>query len=214
MSDRSAGKAATQKADAVVCATDPKLIRNVVFVGPQGAGKTTLVEQLLVAAGALEGAGSIELGSTVCDFDEFEIQQQKSASLSVASLRLGDVKVNLIDTPGYSEFVGELRAGLRAADAALFVVSATDGIDPATIMLWEECARKVAARALNGYVMTEVGAATSFHAARLGSGPDAHMSRIARVGAHVFLVDAPRDERPSSAPDVPETRKATTLASS
>ena len=140
MSDRSAGKAATQKADAVVCATDPKLIRNVVFVGPQGAGKTTLVEQLLVAAGALEGAGSIELGSTVCDFDEFEIQQQKSASLSVASLRLGDVKVNLIDTPGYSEFVGELRAGLRAADAALFVVSATDGIDPATIMLWEECA--------------------------------------------------------------------------
>jgi spore germination cell wall hydrolase CwlJ-like protein len=75
-------------------------------------------------------------------------------------------------------------------------------------------ARKVAARALNGYVMTEVGAATSFHAVRLGSGPDAHMSRIARVGAHVFLVDAPRDERPSSAPDVPETRKATTLASS
>jgi len=120
--------------------TDPELIRNVVFVGPTGSGKTTLIEQLLVAASALERAGTIELGTTVCDFDEFEIRQQKSASLAIAPITIGDIKVNLIDTPGYNEFAGELRAGLRAADAALFVVSATAGIDQATVMLWEECA--------------------------------------------------------------------------
>ncbi len=74
--------------------------------------------------------------------------------------------------------------------------------------------RRVAARALGGYVMKEVGAAISFHAARLGTRPDAHMSRIARVGAHVFLVDAPREERPSSAPDAAETRSSATLAAS
>ena len=75
-------------------------------------------------------------------------------------------------------------------------------------------ARKVAARALGGYVMKEVGAATSFHAARLGYGPDAHMSRVARVGAHVFLVDAPRHERPDSATEATEMRSSTTLAAS
>jgi len=123
-----------------ISAIDPTHIRNVVLVGPTGAGKTTLIEQLLVSAGALDRAGSIELGTTVCDYDEFEIRQKKSASLSVAPIHIGDVKINLIDTPGYSEFAGELRAGLRAADAALFVLSATDGIDPATTMLWEECA--------------------------------------------------------------------------
>ncbi len=119
---------------------DPGRIRNVVLVGPPGAGKTTLLEQLLVSAGALGRAGRTEDGTTVSDFDEAEARQRRSVSLAVAAVEFDGVKLNLIDTPGYADFVGELRAGLRAADAALFVLAAVDGVDTATVMLWEECA--------------------------------------------------------------------------
>ena len=80
-------------------------------------------------------------GTTVSDSDPAEVKQQRSVSLAVrARSSTTGVKVNLLDTPGYADFVGELRAGLRAADAALFVVSAVDGVDAATVSLWEECA--------------------------------------------------------------------------
>ncbi|MFG2090734.1 MULTISPECIES: elongation factor G-like protein EF-G2 [unclassified Spirillospora] len=115
-------------------------VRNVALVGHSGAGKTTLVEALLAATGTLQRAGRVEDGTTVSDFDEVEVRQQRSVNLALAPLSHGDIKVNLIDTPGYADFVGDLRAGLRAADAALFVISAVDGIDGLTRMLWEECA--------------------------------------------------------------------------
>jgi elongation factor G len=115
-------------------------VRNVVLVGHSGAGKTTLVEALLAATGTVSRAGRVEDGTTVTDFDEAEQRQQRSISLALAPLVHGGVKVNLLDTPGYADFVGDLRAGLRAADAALFVVSAVDGVDGGTQMLWEECA--------------------------------------------------------------------------
>jgi elongation factor G len=118
----------------------PEKIRNIALVGHSGAGKTTLVEALLAATGTIQRPGRVEDGSTVSDYDEVEMRQQRSVNLSLASLVHGGVKVNLLDTPGYADFVGDLRAGLRAADAALFVVSAVDGIDGVTRMLWEECA--------------------------------------------------------------------------
>jgi len=121
-------------------AATPDAVRNVVLVGHTGAGKTTLVEALLVATGTIGRAGRVEDGTTVTDFDEAEVKQQRSVSLSVAPLVFDGVKVNLLDTPGYADYVGELRAGLRAADCALFVVSAADGIDGSTQALWEECA--------------------------------------------------------------------------
>ena len=135
-----ADKAAAGAAGRAPEADRPDKIRNVVLVGPSGSGKTTLVEQLLVAAGTLPRPGRVEDGTTVSDFDEAELRQQRSVGLALAPLVVDGVKVNLIDTPGYADFVGDLRAGLRAADAALFVVSAADGVDGSTQLLWEECA--------------------------------------------------------------------------
>jgi len=112
----------------------------VALVGHSGSGKTSLVEALLAVTGTIQRQGSIEEGTTVSDFDEVEIRQQRSVNLTLAPLVHNGIKVNLLDTPGYADFTGDLRAGLRAADAALFAVSATEGIDGLTRMLWEECA--------------------------------------------------------------------------
>ena len=119
---------------------EPGRVRNVVLVGHSGAGKTTLVEALLAATGTISRAGAVTEGTTVSDHDPAAVKQQRSVTLAAAPLVHDNIKVNLLDSPGYADFVGELRAGLRAADAALFVVSAVDGMDAATAALWEECA--------------------------------------------------------------------------
>ena len=124
---------------AAPAATSPSSIRNVALVGPAGSGKTTLLESLLHAAGVVGRRGSIADGTTVGDHDPVAVRQKRSVGLSVASLDWKGHVVSLIDTPGYADFTGELRAGLRAADAALFVVSSVDGIDGATVRLWDEC---------------------------------------------------------------------------
>ncbi len=128
-------------AGAAPTADSPAAIRNVVLVGPSGGGKTTLVEALLVASGVLTRPGSVVDGTTVCDSDEAEIAAQRSVGLALASLQRDGIKVNLIDTPGYADFVGELRAGLRAADCALFVIAANEGVDELTKTLWMECSQ-------------------------------------------------------------------------
>jgi elongation factor G len=133
-------KSAPATAGAAVEITAPASIRNVVLVGPSGSGKTTLVEGLLAAAGVLTRAGAVVEGTTVSDFDEAEIKQQRSVGLSLAPLIHDGVKINLLDAPGYADYVGEVRAGLRAADAALFVIAAHEPIDASTAELWRECA--------------------------------------------------------------------------
>src|ERR671938_322214 len=115
-------------------------VRNVALVGHGGAGKTTLAEALIVATGALPRMGRIEDGTTCLDTEEVEVRQQRSVSLGVATVEHDGHRITLLDTPGSPDFVGELRAGLRAADAALFVVSAVNGVDAGTVQLWEECA--------------------------------------------------------------------------
>ena len=122
-----------------IAAQDPDRIRNVALVGHSGAGKTMLIEALLAANGMITRKGSIADGSTVSDSDPAAVHQQRSVTLSLVPLMVDDVKVNLLDTPGYPDFIGELRAGLRASDGALFVVSAVDGIDATTTALWGEC---------------------------------------------------------------------------
>jgi elongation factor G len=136
-----ADKTSTSQAGAAPTADSPAAIRNVVLVGPSGGGKTTLVEALLVASGVLTRPGSVVDGTTVCDSDEAEIAAQRSVGLALASLLHDGIKVNLIDTPGYADFVGELRAGLRAADCALFVIPANEGVDELTKTLWMECSQ-------------------------------------------------------------------------
>ena len=129
-------------------AGQPDSVRNVVLVGHSGAGKTTLAEALLVSTGTIQREGRVEDGSTASDFDEVEIRQQRSVNLTLVPFTHEGVKVNLLDTPGYADFTGDLRAGLRAADAALFTVSAADGVDGLTRMLWEECAAAGTPRAV------------------------------------------------------------------
>jgi elongation factor G len=137
MADKSHAAGAAGRTSA---AGQPESVRNVVLVGHSGAGKTTLAEAILVATGTIQREGKVEDGSTVSDFDEVEVRQQRSVNLTLVPFVHDDVKVNLLDAPGYADFTGDLRAGLRAADAALFTVSAAEGVDGLTQMLWDECA--------------------------------------------------------------------------
>ncbi len=128
--------------------SSPDEVRNVVLVGPTHAGKTTLVEALLLVSGAISRAGSVADANTVCDFEETERSHLRSSSLAVAPTRHSGCKINLLDTPGYADFVGEVRAGLRAADCALFVTAANEQVDESTKQLWRECAAVDMPRAL------------------------------------------------------------------
>src|ERR1700746_1604475 len=133
-----AEKATSGAAGRAPAAGQPESVRNVVLVGHSGAGKTTLAEALLATTGTIQREGRVEDGSTVSDFDEVEIGQARSVNLTLVPFVHEGVKVNLLDTPGYADFTGDLRAGLRAADAALFTVSATGGVDGLPQMLWAE----------------------------------------------------------------------------
>src|SRR6266542_767522 len=111
-------------------------IRNVLVVGHGGAGKTSLVEALLYATGAINRVGRVEDGTTVTDFEPEENRKHISASLAVAPVEHDGYKVNLLDAPGYADFIGDVRTALPAADAVLFVVSAVDGVETQTEVVW------------------------------------------------------------------------------
>ena len=123
-------------------------IRNVVLVGHSGSGKTALAEALLFTAGATTRMGRVEDGNTVTDFEPEEINRQSSVSLAMAPFEWEGHKVNLIDTPGLSDFVGEVRTALRAADLALFVVSGVDGVEVQTEAIWRLAGEEGVARAI------------------------------------------------------------------
>jgi elongation factor G len=115
----------------------PEKVRNVALVGHGGSGKTTLAEALLFVGGATSRRGTVEQGTTMLDFEPEEIDRGISLGLGAATFTWNDHRINLIDTPGSSDFSGDARAALRAVDLALFVVSGVDGVEVQTEQLWK-----------------------------------------------------------------------------
>ena len=107
-------------------------IRNIAVVGHGASGKTTLVDALAFVSGSSKRHGTVKDGTALTDFDPEETERGFSISLACAHAEWMDTKINLLDTPGYSDFQGEAIAGLHAADGALGVVSATGGVDQAS----------------------------------------------------------------------------------
>ena len=111
---------------------DAPSIRNVALVGHSGAGKTQLTSALLFGAGAVNRFGRVDDGTTVTDYDEEEIIRKHTLSCSLAFAEWNKHKINIIDTPGMSNFLSDSRAALRVADAALVVIDAVHGVEVST----------------------------------------------------------------------------------
>ena len=114
-------------------------IRNVVLLGHGGAGKTSLVEAMAYLSGITNRLGKVTDGNTVSDYDKEEIKRKFSITTSVVPIEWGKVKINVLDTPGYFDFVGEVEEAVAAADAAIIVVSGKDGVQVGTQKAWELC---------------------------------------------------------------------------
>lgn len=120
---------------------DTKNIRNVVLLGHGGCGKTSLAEAMAKQAGVISRMGSVADGNTISDYDKEEIKRKFSISSSTIPLEWEGVKINLIDTPGFFDFVGEVEEAVRAADAAIIVISGKAGVEVGTEKAWELCER-------------------------------------------------------------------------
>ena len=116
-------------------------IRNVALLGHGGCGKTTFLEAALLATGVINRMGKVEDGNTVSDYDKMEIERGYSINTSVVPILWKENKINFIDTPGYFDFVGEVNAALRAAEAAVIMVDAGSGIQVGTEAAWKACER-------------------------------------------------------------------------
>jgi len=111
-------------------------LRNVVLLGHGSSGKTSLTEAMLFVSGATNRIGRVEDGSTVSDFDEEEIRRHISLSLALVPVEWDGCKLNLLDTPGYTDFIGEVISGIRVADLALVLVDPVGGVEVGTELVW------------------------------------------------------------------------------
>ncbi|HUX76460.1 MAG TPA: elongation factor G [Anaerolineae bacterium] len=111
-------------------------LRNVVLLGHGSAGKTSLAEAMLFTSGAINRMGGVEDGTTVADFDEEEVRRHISLNLAIVPVEWESCKVNVLDTPGYTDFVGEVKSAVRVADLALILVDAVSGVEVGTELVW------------------------------------------------------------------------------
>jgi elongation factor G len=112
-------------------------IRNVVLISHGGAGKTTIGDAMLFLSGGNDRFGRTDDNTSVLDFDPDEQKRKTTISTSVAPVEWKGTKVNVLDTPGYFDFVGEVRSALRVADGAVVVVDATGGVEVGTELVWQ-----------------------------------------------------------------------------
>ena len=116
---------------------EPSKIRNVALLAHYGAGKTSLAETMLFTSGAIKRLGSVDEGTSTSDYEPSEIERHMSMNLSVLPQEWKGNKLNVIDTPGYADFVGELKAGLRISDGAVILVCAASGVEVGTEQVWD-----------------------------------------------------------------------------
>jgi elongation factor G len=114
-------------------------IRNIVLLSHGGAGKTSISEAMLFDTGAINRLGKVDDGSTTSDYEPDEIKRKISINLSLLPCEWRDNKINVIDAPGYMDFIGEVKAGMRVSDSAVIVVDATSGVEVGTEMVWDYC---------------------------------------------------------------------------
>ena len=116
---------------------DTKSIRNLALLGHGGSGKTSLAEALIYITGGSDRLGKIADGNTVCDYDAEEVKKGFTLSASIAPVEWKDIKINIIDTPGYLDFVGEANQALRVAGSAVITVDAKAGVEVGTELAWD-----------------------------------------------------------------------------
>jgi len=114
-------------------------IRNIALLSHAGAGKTSAAEAMLFTAKAINRLGKVDDGSSTSDYDPDEIKRKISINLSLLPCPWRDAKINLIDTPGYSDFIGEVKAGIRISEGAVIIICATSGVEVGTTQVWEYC---------------------------------------------------------------------------
>ena len=114
-------------------------LRNIALVSHAGAGKTSLAEAMLFTTGAITRMGKVEDGTTASDFEDEEIRRAHSLSTAILPVEYRDHKINLLDTPGYTDYIGEVISALRVADGALVLIEAVAGVEVGTEVVWDYC---------------------------------------------------------------------------
>ena len=117
-------------------------IRNIALISHNGAGKTTLVERLLFNTGVTTRMGDVQSGTAAMDFEEEEVSRHSSIATGLAPIEWKDCKVNILDTPGYADFIGEVNAALAVSEGAMVLVEAVAGVEVGTEIVWAEAEKR------------------------------------------------------------------------